>query len=174
MFRIAVQYGMGSVSLSKRINQPLVAAKELLKLHQDTYKTFWEWSDATVDFAMLNGKLWTSFGWTIHNSENPNPRFLRNFLMQGNGAEMLRHACCLATERGIRVCAPVHDAILIEAPLCDLHKDIATAKEAMAQSSELILNGLKLRIDADIIKYPDRYCDERGQSMWDLVQSIIA
>ena len=36
--------------------------------------------------------------------------------MQANGAEMLRLACCFATERGVRVCAPVHDAILIEAP----------------------------------------------------------
>jgi hypothetical protein len=32
-----------------------------------------------------------------------------------NGAEMLRLACCLATERGIEVCAPVHDAILCPA-----------------------------------------------------------
>ena len=36
--------------------------------------------------------------------------------MQANGAEMLRLACCLATERGIEVCAPVHDAVLICAP----------------------------------------------------------
>jgi hypothetical protein len=33
---------------------------------------------------------------------------------------MLRLACCLATEHGIKVCAPVHDALLIEASLNDL------------------------------------------------------
>jgi DNA polymerase-1 len=44
--------------------------------------------------------------------------------MQGNGSEMLRLACCLATEAGIRVCAPVHDAILIEAPLEELDRTI--------------------------------------------------
>ena len=37
-------------------------------------------------------------------------RFHRNFLMQGTGAEMMRIACCLATESGIEICAPVHDA----------------------------------------------------------------
>ena len=42
------------------------------------------------------------------------PTTLRNFPMQANGAEMLRLACCLATERGIEVCAPVHDALLVE------------------------------------------------------------
>ena len=36
--------------------------------------------------------------------------------MQANGAEMLRLACCLAIERGVKVCAPVHDAILIDRP----------------------------------------------------------
>jgi len=61
-------------------------------------------------------QLWTVFGWTIHTGAKVNPRSLRNFPMQGNGAEMLRLACCFATEQGIRVCAPVHDALLIEAP----------------------------------------------------------
>jgi hypothetical protein len=36
--------------------------------------------------------------------------------MQGNGAEMLRVACILGTERGVRINAPVHDALLAEAP----------------------------------------------------------
>jgi DNA polymerase-1 len=36
--------------------------------------------------------------------------------MQANGAEMLRMACCLGTEQGIEICAPVHDAVLICAP----------------------------------------------------------
>lgn len=171
---LAVQYGMGPDSLAKRIRQPAAVAKDLLRLHQDTYKAFWKWSDATVDYAMLNGKLWTTFGWTIHNSKNANPRFLRNFPMQGNGAEMLRHACCLAIEGGIRVCAPVHDAILIEAPLNDLEEHVRAAKEAMTEASELILSGMRLRTDAQVINYPGRFCDERGKSMWDLVQGIIA
>ena len=72
--------------------------------------TFWSWSDAAVDSAILTGSLHTVFGWHLHVGEKSNPRSLRNFPMQANGAEMLRLACCLATERGIEVCAPVHDA----------------------------------------------------------------
>jgi DNA polymerase-1 len=74
------------------------------------------WSDAAVDHAMSQSSLLTVFGWTIHIGAESNPRSLRNFPMQGNGAEMLRLACCLATERSIEVCAPVHDAVLICAP----------------------------------------------------------
>jgi DNA polymerase-1 len=91
-------------------------------VHQETYRTFWRWSDAAVDHAMSKSSLHTVFGWTIHIGEDSNPRSLRNYPMQGNGAEMLRLACCISTERGIEVCAPVHDAVLICAPLDRLCK----------------------------------------------------
>ncbi len=61
---LAVQYGMGEASLASRIGQPPSFARELLRLHRETYRTFWRWSDGAVDYAMLHGKLWTTFGWT--------------------------------------------------------------------------------------------------------------
>ncbi len=170
---LAVQYGMGEASLASRIGQPPSFARELLRLHRETYRTFWRWSDGAVDFAMLNGKLWTTFGWTIHTGTNPNPRSLRNFPMQANGAEMLRLACCYALERGIRVCAPVHDAILIEAPLDSLEEAVSTAQQAMADASDAVLCGLRLRSDAKIICFPERYQDDRGVKMWVTVWRIL-
>ncbi len=85
---LAVQYGMGAKSLAQRINQPEVRARQLLELHHTTYRDFWAWSDAAVDYAMLNCEQNTVFGWTIHITPDPNPRFLRNFPMQANGAEI--------------------------------------------------------------------------------------
>ncbi len=170
---LAVQYGMGAKSLSLRINQPEIRARELLRLHQETYRIFWSWSDATVDHAMLHGKLWTVFGWTIHVDQNPNPRSLRNFPMQANGSEMLRLACCMLAESGIKVCAPVHDAVLIETPLDELDQAIVQTKELMSEASAIVLDGFRLRSDADVFCYPVRYMDGRGQQMWDTVQSIL-
>jgi DNA polymerase I-like protein with 3'-5' exonuclease and polymerase domains len=170
---LAVQYGMGAESLAQRIGQPVIRAKELLRLHQETYKVFWQWSDGAVDYAMLHNTLWTVFGWTVQAGNDPNPRFLRNFLMQGNGSEMLRLACCMATEAGITVCAPVHDAILIEAPLDQLDHVIEQTKMIMSEASAIVLNGFRLNSDAEIIRYPDRYSDERGVKMWETVTSIL-
>jgi len=170
---LAVQYGMGEDSLAMRIGQPVLRARELLRLHRETYKVFWAWSDAALDHAMLYSKLWTVFGWSIHVGDNPNPRSLRNFPMQANGAEMLRLACCLAVERGIRVCAPVHDALLIEAPLETLDKAIADTQAAMAESSEVVLSGFRLNTDPEIYRYPDRYMDKRGVRMWETVWQIV-
>jgi hypothetical protein len=171
---LAVQYGMGAEALAQRINQPVIRARELLRIHKQTYKVFWSWSDSAVYHAMLHGKLWTTFGWTIHTNQYPNPRFLRNFLMQANGAEMLRLACINLTKAGIRICAPVHDAVLIEAPVNKFSKVIKQTKRIMADSSASILDGFKLRSDVDEVIYPERYQDERGKTMWVTVMELLA
>jgi hypothetical protein len=171
---LAVQYGMEAQSLALRIGQPLPMAQYLLRAHRDTYRQFWRWSDASVDHAMLTGTLRTVFGWTVHTNRNANPRSLRNFPMQANGAEMLRLACWLATERGIEVCAPVHDAVLIRAPLQCLDADVAGMREAMRQASMTVLNGFELRTDAHEVRYPNRYEDKRGTVMWGKVMGLLA
>jgi DNA polymerase I-like protein with 3'-5' exonuclease and polymerase domains len=170
---LAVQYGMGAKSLANRIGSSAITAKELLRLHRETYQAFWQWSDSVLDYAMLNGKLWTVFGWTIHLDSAPNPRSLRNFPMQANGAEMLRIACFFAVEKGIKVCAPIHDAILIEAPVGILKKTIIQTQKLMAEASSIVLNEFELRTDYSTVCYPDRYMDERGQDMWNKIWVIL-
>ena len=105
---------------------------------------------------------------------NPNPRSIRNFPMQANGAEMLRLACCFVTEAGISVCAPVHDAILIEAPLEELDETVAKTQRHMMEASAIILDGFELRSDVEIYRYPDRYMDKRGVEMWKIVNEILS
>jgi hypothetical protein len=170
---LAVQYGMEAQSLAQRIGQPPAVARDLLRAHRETYRTFWCWSDAVLNHAMLHGSLHTVFGWRIHVGEEPNPRSLRNFPMQANGAEMLRLACCLATEGGVEVCAPIHDAVLICTTLDRLEDDIAGMRAAMAAASRIALDGFELRSDATRVLYPDRYQDPRGVAMWRQVMDLI-
>jgi len=170
---LAVQYGMGEVSLSIRINQPVARARQLLALHRQTYKTFWAWSDRAVDEAVLGGRLWSSFGWQIHTDSEINARSLRNFPMQANGAEMLRIACVFLSDANIRVCAPVHDAVLIEAPLTELDAAIERAQALMRRASAIVLDGFELGSDAKVVRYPDRYMDDRGVTMWNKVMNLI-
>ena len=171
---LAVQYGMGAEALAERIQQPVIVAKDLLRKHRQTFQVFWEWSDRNVDYALLHNRLWTVFGWQLQVAGQPNPRSLANFPMQANGAEMLRIACILMTEAGIRVCAPVHDAVLIEAPLGELDERVRQAQELMSETSRQVLGGFKLTTDADIYRYPERYRDEeRGGAFWDKVMDLL-
>jgi DNA polymerase I len=171
---LAVQYGMGAEALALRIAQPPVVARDLLRAHHETYRTFWEWSDAAVNHAMLHGSLHTVFGWHVHIGEDANSRSLRNFPMQANGAEMMRLAAGLATERGVEVCGPVHDAFLICALLDRLEADVAAMRGAMAEASRAVLGGFEVRTDAALVRHPDRYTDSRGTVMWNRVTALIA
>jgi DNA polymerase I-like protein with 3'-5' exonuclease and polymerase domains len=166
---LGVLYGLSAEGLARKLNVPPVHGRELLRMHKDTFRKFWRWSDAVQDEAMLVGQLRTVFGWTVHRGDDPNPRSLRNFPMQGNGAEMMRLACCLATERGIRLCCPVHDALLIEAPAEQIGVAVEATQQAMKEASEIVLDGFTLRTDAKVVCHPDRYSDKRGQVMWETV-----
>jgi DNA polymerase I len=171
---LGVLYGMAEAALATRIGQPVIVARDLLRAHRETYRRFWGWSDAVVDYAMLTGALHTSLGWHIHVGGNVNPRSLRNFPMQANGAEILRLACCLATESGIEVCGPVHDALLICAPLEELEAETASIQAIMTEAGRVVLKGFELRTDATSVRYPNRYMDKRGEVFWGKVMSIVA
>ena len=170
---LGVQYGMGETGLAAKVNKPVAYARQLLEMHRRTYRQFWRWSDSAVDEAVLGGRLWAGFGWQILTGPKVNDRSLRNFPMQANGAEMLRIACILMTEAGIRVCAPVHDALLIEAPLDELDEAIATSQALMQEGSRIVLDGFELGSEVKVVRYPDRYMDKRGEVMWNKTMARI-
>jgi DNA polymerase I-like protein with 3'-5' exonuclease and polymerase domains len=170
---LGVQYGMEAESLARRIGKSPAHARELLRLHRETYPRFWAWSDAAESHAMLLGWLPTVFGWVIRVGPDANPRSLRNFPCQANGAEMMRLACSLATERGVSVVAPVHDALLIETSGDAIDEAVARTRAAMAEASEVILAGFRLRSDAKIVRWPDRYMDDRGREFWRRVMGLL-
>jgi hypothetical protein len=86
---------------------------------------------------------------------------------------MLRLASCLATERGLRVIAPVHDALAVEAEAGSIVEAAAETQECMARASEAVLGGFRLRSDVEIIRYPDRFRDERGVKFWCQIMAVL-
>ena len=91
--------------------------------------------------------------------------------MQANGAEILRLACCNALDNSVKVCAPIHDAILIEAPINELPHAIAVTQQVMAEASRIVLDGFELRTEVDSFVYPERYEKTSSEGMW---QKMIA
>jgi hypothetical protein len=170
---LAVQYGMGAASLASRINKSPAFAEELLEKHRTVFRNFWKWSHGCLDYAYLMGNLTTTLGWKFHLGMESNPRSLSNFPMQANGSEILRIAIILCFEKGIQVCAPIHDAILIESTLENIDRDILIAQKCMEDASALILNGFKLRSDVEVYKYPDHYSDKRGIKMWKTINDLL-
>jgi len=171
---LGVQYGMSAYGMGQKASLHILEAEELLQRHKDVYRTFWKWADQNVNAGLAGVELHTVFGWKIRasNGRDVKENTFLNWPMQANGAEMLRLACIALEEAGIRICAPIHDAILIEAPLNEIDQHVARATSLMQKASEWVLGpGRQCRVDAEIVCWPDRYEDGRGASMWSLIQS---
>ncbi len=170
---LGMGYGMREHSLAQRLGSPVIGARHLIEAHEATYRIYWRWVQGAIDHAMLHNQLHTVFGWRIQLGSTVNPRSLQNFPMQANGAEMLRLAAILAMEAGIQICAPIHDAILIESDTDTIDEDVLRMQEIMRQAAAIVLGGFKIRSDVDKIIYPHRYMDEAGFAMWDLVMGEL-
>jgi DNA polymerase-1 len=124
--------------------------------------------------------MWTSFGWECRTGITEfNERSITNFPVQATCADILRIACIMATRLGLELLAPVHDALLIEAPIDRIEADVALLREIMRRASRIVLNPTAdgphgLRTDAMIVRYPDRYCDGRGAEIWAHVLDLLA
>jgi DNA polymerase family A len=170
---LGANYGMQARSLAYRTGTSEIEAQEILRRLYATYPAYTEWAQQVVDAGQLGGRLTTVLGWQLHIGPRARATSLRNFPMQANGAEMLRLACCLATEAGIAVCAPVHDALLIEALAESIDDAVAETRGLMARASRIVLDGLEVGTDADVICWPDRYADPRGAVMWNRVAELL-
>jgi DNA polymerase-1 len=174
---LGVQYGMAAESMALNAGIHVVDARELLLKHKNTYWRFWKWAEQNVNAALMGGTLYTRFGWPIRLGfgAEANSRSLLNWPMQAGGAEMMRLACCEATEAGLIVCAPIHDALLLEAPAEEIDVQIHRLSKIMQHASELVLGeGRICGVDVNKVIYPDRYSDERGGVMWGRVMDILA
>ena len=76
-------------------------------------------------------------------------------------------------EASIPICAPIHDALLIEAPLPQIEFMVSETQRVMQEASEIVLSGFSLRTDVEIVRWPDRYRDARGAMVWTKVNQIL-
>jgi hypothetical protein len=85
---------------------------------------------------------------------------------------MMRAAAIAATEVGLSIAAPIHDAFLLLAPFAQLDADIA-ALQAIMRAAGIAIVGVPVDTDAKIVRPPDRYMDDRGAEMWSKVMTLL-
>jgi hypothetical protein len=171
---LGVGYGMQPPGLAMRTGLTSIEAENLVRSLARMFPDFYEWADRTVDVGQMYGYLTSVFGWTFQTGD-AKANTIRNFPVQANGAEMCRLACRYATEAGVDVCCPVHDAILIEANTGEFDDSVAAARSAMAKASRAVLDGVEVDTELDLaVHWPGRLLPERGRGMWDLVMDSLA
>lgn len=169
---LALNYGMSIGAFARKTNIPFSEAKTMVQAHKQRFSRYWEWIINFVDLGILFGKIKTNYNWYFQ-TVNAESRTLMNWPMQSHGADILRLAICLCLEHGVKVIAPVHDAILIEAPISDIDLKVKTAQQCMEDASEYVI-GFRIRTEAKTICYPERFTDKRGKIMWNAIWECIA
>src|SRR5262245_29242591 len=158
---LGILYGMQAPGLATYSGQTLEVAEKILEDHKRLYKRFWAWTDEVLERALLRGSIQTSYGWKFcapWKSNKPDEkrlasrgvpvRTIKNWKVQSHASEMFRLACCLITERGVRLCCMVHDACLIQSGLEEIDEAVSITREAMAEASREVLKGrLEVRTD---------------------------
>jgi DNA polymerase I-like protein with 3'-5' exonuclease and polymerase domains len=171
--KLATGYGQQAASLALQLGISEARAQQILDAHDRRYPVYKRWVDRVVEHAVATRSLCTTFGWPIRYADDFNENSARNYLLQANCANILQLACYLAMRKGVRICCPVHDALLIEAPLEDLEQAIFLTQAAMREASRQALRGFELKVGVERCPYPQRYVDSRGAEMWHIVMQQL-
>jgi len=176
---LGAQYGMEVETLAQRLGVSTFVAHEMLGQHRGLFNQYWSWVEDWIAHALDTGFMHTPLGWKCRTGITEfNARSIGNFPVQATGADILRVACIWAHRRGINLCGPIHDAVLIEASIDQIEADVALTQEIMRRSARVVLNAdpygpYELRTDATIIRHPDRFSDKRGRQIWADVLNLL-
>ena len=178
VFLLAVMFGMSDRTLASLLGVSEVEAHVMLAQHREMFAQYWRWSDDWVQHSLQTGMMRSAMGWTCAvGLEESKERTIRNWPIQTACADMLRIACIMwRTRRGIRILAPNSStSVLIEAPPERIEADTKSMQDIMRRASRIVLGGgHELRTDAETIRYPNRYTDDRGTEMWNEVTDKLA
>lgn len=177
---LGIMYGLGAHSLAMRTGVSLYEAREILARLRAQFRTFEDYAESVVDHAGLFGELSTQFGWRMRCPPHIKRRTVRNYPIQSTGSEILHVASIVAERRQIPIIAPIHDAVLAEAPLDRLEETSIALDRVMRDASALVLKGYELPTEMGGTKEGgrpivpgERYYDERGETMWNTVSRLI-
>jgi DNA polymerase I-like protein with 3'-5' exonuclease and polymerase domains len=193
---LAVGYGMSAATLAKKIKADVPGmtltefdASELIYKHRRLYPVYWNWVGAYVEEALISGVAYTASGWAKHvmpipNRKHPerapeiNLRSLGNFPVQGSGSDVLRATCINLYRAGIRVAAPVHDAVFVRCKISEIPEVEAKTRAIMIASAEEVLQcGVPIRVDSLRVLHPEHFPVDlegekpvSGAKLWKLIE----
>ena len=174
---LASNYGQGARGMAKglkKFNKTYSEVAGLLMKYKEIYKTYFDWAEAKSNHAQVHGYISTSLGWDRHfpYAVPINPRSLMNWPVQAEGGEILRNALIRLINANIKVCATVHDSILIECQLPELEDEVRVAKQCMIDAASYVVGGAGIKVDTKVHK-SNYEPDEEDQKIFNLIFAEI-
>jgi hypothetical protein len=176
---LGMNYGMTPFGIATKTKKSLEWAREIHARHRQAYPVFHQWLGDIIAQARFDEIIETPFGWRQVVTADTRTRSLMNFQAQAGGGDAMRLDAVVATECGINIAAPVHDAFWILAPLEELDATIARMTEIMTEGSRLVTGGIPLKVKVEaVVRWPHCLGDVRapnakGQAMWCEVRELV-
>jgi hypothetical protein len=173
-FFLGVNYGSKAQGIAGRLGVTVEYAEHvLLAGHERLFPTYWRYVNAFLDTATCKDVVHTAFGWPLHITADVQLRSLQNHPIQSAGADILRIAVIGLVAQGVRVCCPVHDALLVECQEDEIDRHLELVPSIMREASAAVL-GHEIPVDANVIRSGEHYYDDRGASMYNRVMKLLA
>ena len=172
---LATLYCARARSTALRLGIPEHRAESLLSNHARLYPELYDWQRRYVSGGMACGLVWTSLRWPMAVHAGTKTTTLFNFPCQGLGAEMMRATAVRAIDEGLQLCAPVHDAFLVMAPLEQASRVVEHMTTIMEEVA-LRLCGFPIKVDHQPIYPGQRWIEDDPdiRGMRDLVLSCLS
>jgi DNA polymerase-1 len=174
-----MNYGMTPYGIAAKTKKSLNWAREMHTRHRHAYPVFHQWLGDVVAQARFDEVITSPFSWRQIVTDDTRTRSLMNFMAQAGGSDVMRLVSIVATECGITIAAPVHDAFWILAPLDELDGTIARMTAIMTEAGKLVTGGLPIRVKVGaVVRWPHclgdvRAPDAKGQTMWREIHELV-
>ena len=182
---LAGQYGQTAAGLAKVLSISEKQAQTYIDREKKLYPAYQHWLEFNEENLAFDGFVETEFGfrlWVPYDTSKSlrsefNGHLTRramNHPMQGNCAEIMRYASCLATEQSVDLGCTIHDAVMYTAP-DDCWEDVdALMVRCMTEACEAVLgDGYILKSSLEDVHFPDHYQHEDGEKMWNQIQAAL-
>lgn len=151
MIFIGLLYGMSAKTLALKLNCDDASARKILTDYRQRYPQLWQWQEALIKQARDQQGISTASGWRMFVDYSTKPTTIKNWLIQAVGVDILRKAILDCESAGLRVLAPLHDAILFESSLVDLDAHVHQAQTLMVNAAKHWLSDFPLRLDTQLV-----------------------
>lgn len=147
---LGMQFGMGGDNLQRRVALSLPPeerssiapdfGERFVQEYHDTFNAEYECvSELKKQYKRgLYGGVVLSDGWRL-GPDDPNILSVGNYPVQGTGAVILRRACKLCDEAGVKLYATLHDAISLVGKVENMEAEIKAASNAFKKAADEVL-----------------------------------
>jgi DNA polymerase-1 len=173
-------YGQGEWGLAGKLGCTIPEAKDFLRLYRETYPEYFNFRQSNVNGLMRRDRYYfTKLGWPYwpgqpNKSPRARARGMMNHPIQSHGSDWLRIVLIAGTESGLRICASVHDGLLVSSAKGRVDED-AERMALVMKAASVKLFGVPMTIDTDIVREGCRFVpsEKHARDTWALVTSEL-